>query len=221
MIKAIIFDYDGTLSNRIESAYKKYQVDCRLLFSNLDPNGIELEAIVQRCMTWDEFGTINKKHIYEQLNKAYNLNINVDEWVDNWYKTFHKYQVLQRDCKEILQKLSKKYRLGCITNGNSFTQHIKLDETGLKDYFEVVLVSGDYGIHKPDKEIFLMASDKLGIKPEEIAFIGDTFATDILGAHRAGMHPIWFFNDPLRYSDTNVTRIYSFYELLETFGVEE
>ncbi len=220
MIKAILFDYDGTLSNRIESAYKKYKADVIEIFPDLDPEGIELEAIVQRCMTWDEFGTIDKRHIYANLKKAYNLDIDVEEWVEKWYKTFHLYQVLQTDCKEILEKLSKKYRLGCITNGNSYTQHIKLDYTGLKDFFEVVLVSGDYKIHKPEKEIFLMASEKLGLKPEEIAFIGDTFATDILGAHRANMKPIWFFNDPLRYSDTNVTRIYSFHELLEAFQVD-
>ncbi|NLC97132.1 MAG: HAD family hydrolase [Erysipelotrichaceae bacterium] len=220
MIKAILFDYDGTLSNRIESGYKKYQADCREIFPDLDPNGIELEAIIQRCMTWDEYGTINKRHVYTQLKEAYNLDIDVEKWVENWYNTFHLYQVLQRDCKEILKKLSQHYKLGCVTNGNSYTQHIKLDYTNLKECFDVVFVSGDYGIHKPDKKLFLMAADELGIKPEEIAFVGDTFATDILGAHRAGMHPIWFFNDPLRYSDTQVTRIYSFYELLETFGIE-
>lgn len=46
MIKAILFDYDGTLSNRIESAYKKYKADVIEIFPDLDPEGIELDIML-------------------------------------------------------------------------------------------------------------------------------------------------------------------------------
>lgn len=220
MIKAILFDYDGTLSNRMKSAYNKYKADCKEIFPELDPNGVEFDAIVQRCLNWDEFGTITKSHVYENLNRVYKVNVDVGKYMDKWVKEFPLYQVLQKDCKEIVEKLGKKYRLGVITNGSSYSQHAKLENTGLKKYFECVFVSGDYGIHKPNKEIFLMAAKEMNLKPEEIAFIGDTYATDILGAHRAGMYPVWFFNDPLRVSDADIKRIHHFDELLEIFDVE-
>lgn len=218
-IKAILFDFDGTLSNRVESAYRKYKADIIELFPDLDPNGVELEAIVQRCMTWDEYGTINKKHVFEQLKKHYKLDFDLDKQVEKWYKTFHLYQVLQNDCIEILKKLSKKYKLGIITNGDSVSQALKIDYLNLREYFDFVIISGDYGIHKPDERLYHIAAEKFDLPCENIAFVGDTFATDILGAYRANMKPIWFFNDPLRSSDSDVTRIYSFDELTEVFGV--
>ncbi|MCI6271350.1 MAG: HAD family hydrolase [Erysipelotrichaceae bacterium] len=220
MIKGILFDFDGTLSNRVESAYRKYKDDVIELFPHLDKDGVEIEAIVQRCMTWDEYGTINKKHVYEQLKSHYNLDYDVKEMIKKWYDTFHLYQVLQNDCIDILKKLKKKYRLGIITNGDSNLQRKKIEYLGLDKYFEFVLVSGDKGNHKPDKTIFIEGAQKLGLSCEEVAFVGDTYATDILGAYRANMMPIWYFNDPLRFSDSNVTRIYNFEELLEIFDYQ-
>ena len=134
-VKAILFDFDGTLSNRVESAYRKYKSDVAELFKDLDPNGVELEAIVQRCMTWDEYGTINKRHVFEQLKKHYQLDFDVDRQVRKWYETFHLFQVLQNNCIEILGKLSEKYRLGIVTNGDVVSQNLKIDYLDLRKYF--------------------------------------------------------------------------------------
>ena len=50
MIKAILFDYDGTLSNRRRAAYDMYK-DCVMRMKpELDPDGIELESIVQHSI---------------------------------------------------------------------------------------------------------------------------------------------------------------------------
>lgn len=50
---------------------------------------------------------------------------------------------------------------------------------------------GDYGIQKPDRRIFEIAAERLGLPVSEIAFVGDTFYKDISGAIRAGMMPVW------------------------------
>ena len=62
-----------------------------------------------------------------------------------------------------------------------------------------------------------MIAEKLGVACDEIAFVGDTFYTDILGAYRANMLPIWFFTDTHRVSDHDIKRIFSLKELLEIF----
>ena len=63
----------------------------------------------------------------------------------------------------------------------------------------------------------LEVAEKLGVACDEIAFVGDTFYTDILGAYRANMLPIWFFTDTHRVSDHDIKRIFSLKELLEIF----
>lgn len=217
MIKAILFDYDGTLSNRLLSAYRKYQDVAKKIFPHLVDNPLELEGIVQRMMTWDEYGTISKKHVFEQLNKKYDLNLDIDYWVNEWYETFHLFNVLQDDCLEVLSELHKKYKIGCITNGPVKSQLIKLEYTKVIDYFDVCLISQEVGIDKPDKRIFELAANKLGLSCDEIAFVGDNFYADIVGAYRAGMEPIWFFTDNKRISDIPVKRIYEFKDLLKIF----
>lgn len=217
MIKGILFDFDGTLSNRIESAYRKYTDEVKRFFPTVHDK-MELEAIVQRCMTWDEYGTIAKRHVFEQLKKHYHLDFDVDAKVKQWYETFHQYQVLQEDCIEILKTLRKHYRLGVITNGESVSQALKIDYLDLRQYFDVVLISGDVGIHKPEVGIYELAAEKMGLPCEEIAFVGDTFNTDILGAYRSGMEPVWFFSDPYRKSDLPVKRITQLKELLDLYN---
>ena len=45
--------------------------------------------------------------------------------------------------------------------------------------------------------------------------LGDTFATDIIGAYRAGMQPIWIFANPGQQCQADLPRIYRIEELLD------
>lgn len=88
MIKGILFDFDGTLSNRVESAYFMYRWMVHEMLPEMDVHDIEFERIVQRCMLWDEYGTINKTHVLEMLKKHYVPDLDVETWKDKWYATF-------------------------------------------------------------------------------------------------------------------------------------
>lgn len=50
--------------------------------------------------------------------------------------------------------------------------------------------SGQVGVEKPDPRIFEIALDSLDLPPEEIWYVGDTPAFDVVGARRAGLRPI-------------------------------
>ena len=89
-------------------------------------------------------------------------------------------------------KLKKEYKLGIVTNGAGRTQNAKIDSLKLRDYFDTVLVSGDFKAAKPDPSIYRQAASDLKLECSEIAFIGDTFARDLLGAINVGMMPPWF-----------------------------
>lgn len=89
-----------------------------------------------------------------------------------------------------LEVLSDSYRMALVTNGASYVQREKLRVSGLADYFEVVVVSGDIGVKKPDASVFRRAAELLG-SGEGTVMIGDSLVHDIVGALGAGYRAIW------------------------------
>lgn len=75
-----------------------------------------------------------------------------------------------------------------------------LDRLGIGKYFKKVWSSADYGKIKPDRGFFEQAietvlKDNPGNQRSDIVFLGDTFETDVTGAHDAGINAIWFDHD--------------------------
>ena len=78
-----------------------------------------------------------------------------------------------------------------------------MDESGLRPYLDLVIVSGDVGVHKPDPALFLYACDKVQLPPVDCMYVGDHPVNDIAGALSAGMQAVrmnwgWFKDQDLR-----------------------
>lgn len=91
---------------------------------------------------------------------------------------------------------SNGYLLGLITNGPADFQGEKLDKTGLRDFFDVIVISGNEPKPKPHPSIFARALEELGCAPEKAVYVGDSPVSDVCGARGAGMIPVW-----IRYYD--------------------
>ena len=101
-------------------------------------------------------------------------------------------QRLFNDVDELLAVARKaQVRLGLITNGASDSQREKLRVLDLERWFEVVVVSGEVGIAKPDVSAFGLAIDKLGVERESVWHVGDSLTTDVAGAKAAGIIAVW------------------------------
>jgi len=96
------------------------------------------------------------------------------------------------DTIEILKYLQKKYKLHLITNGFAEVQWIKIERSGLKPFFEHIIVSEEVGTQKPDKAIFELAMNRAATHAGECIMIGDNYNTDIVGAQNAGMDQVFF-----------------------------
>ncbi|MCR4702890.1 MAG: HAD family hydrolase [Saccharofermentans sp.] len=71
-----------------------------------------------------------------------------------------------------------------------------LKQHGIEKYFEKIWSSADFGRVKPCPEFFEMAIGEIlkqypDTTREDIVFIGDTYETDITGAHNAGLKTVW------------------------------
>jgi putative hydrolase of the HAD superfamily len=60
-------------------------------------------------------------------------------------------------------------------------------ELGVRPHIDLLLDSGTIGVEKPDRRIFDMARDAFGAGENETLHLGDSIATDVLGADAAGI----------------------------------
>ena len=62
----------------------------------------------------------------------------------------------------------------------------------LDAHIDVLVVSEEVGVSKPDPKIFEVALERLGISADKAVMIGDSWAADVAGALAADIRPIWF-----------------------------
>ena len=61
-----------------------------------------------------------------------------------------------------------------------------LQDEGLATFFDVIMLSCDFGIRKPAPEILLEATKKMNLMPENCAYVGDRPDWDVVAARKAG-----------------------------------
>lgn len=218
MIKAVLFDFDETLQDRTE-AFEKYM---DMFFSEFLPNlsADELEKRKEDMRLTGNGGYVHREKWYQSLIDMWNWeNAPEKSVLANHYDTkFGGCDVIFPESEELLKELKRRgFIVGVITNGPSKLQNHKMDTSGLRPYCDIVVVSGDIGIHKPDPGIFTYTADKLGLKPEECLYVGDHPVNDIQGALAAGFSALrmnfgWFENLDLR---PDVPVIDNIYDTLE------
>ncbi len=92
--------------------------------------------------------------------------------------------------RKVLETLKKDHALVLVSNfyGNL---NVVLEEMGLDGIFDDVIESAVVNVRKPDPEIYQLGIDALGLNPDEITAVGDSFAKDIVPAHKVGLHTVW------------------------------
>ncbi len=67
-----------------------------------------------------------------------------------------------------------------------------LDAFGLTEDADVVVISAEHGLEKPDSRIFELALTALGVGADQAAHVGDTWRDDVVAARQAGMGAVWY-----------------------------
>ena len=111
-------------------------------------------------------------------------------------------------------------RLGIVSNADGMMgprlAQLELCQVGpgIGVDIECVVDSGNVGVMKPDPRIFQAAIDLLGLEPDQVWYVGDMPAIDVVGARRARIRP--YLMDPLGlHLDAGYDRISSLAALAE------
>lgn len=81
--------------------------------------------------------------------------------------------------------------LGMITNGDAAQQREKLRRFDLERHFRVIVIEGEFGRGKPDREVFAHALEVLGVEARQTWMVGDNLEFDIGGAQALGARGVW------------------------------
>jgi hypothetical protein len=90
-----------------------------------------------------------------------------------------------------LARLSQSYTLGMVGNADGHLELV-LPRLGLARFFPFIVDSGNERFKKPDREIFLLALDRLGYLPSAALYVGDNetaFGASHLGPARSQPSP--------------------------------
>jgi HAD superfamily hydrolase (TIGR01509 family) len=91
-----------------------------------------------------------------------------------------------------LDALRSRYRMAVLSNfDHGPAVEAALAGFGIRDRFDVVVVSADVGWRKPHPEIFRETLRRMRLGPDQAIFVGDTPEADVLGPQRIGMDAIW------------------------------
>jgi putative hydrolase of the HAD superfamily len=204
MIKAVLFDFDETLQDRTE-AFEHYM---NTFFDTFRPNltDKEREKCKEDMRITGKGGYVNRVEWCALLTDMWGWKDAppAKELAEHYDVTFGDHNVIFKNSKPVMQELKNRgYIVGVVTNGPSYLQNHKMDMSGLREFCDIVVVSGDVGVHKPDPELLRYTARQLNLKPDECIYVGDHPINDIKCALEAGMEPIrmnygWFKDQDLR-----------------------
>lgn len=94
--------------------------------------------------------------------------------------------------RKMLGALRERFALAVVTDAQSVWARAELHKVGLLDYFDPIVVSGDHGFRKPDRRLFQIALDQLGVAPDNAIYVGNDMYRDVFGAREAGMRTVLY-----------------------------
>lgn len=206
MIKAVLWDVDGTLLNFEKT--EKYAV--RKCFSLFDLGECTDEMIARYSVInrgfWErlERGELTKAQVlrgrFEEFFKAENIAFDrIDDFNAEYQVRLGDKFFFCDNGQETVKALKNKVKQYAVTNGTAVAQERKLCKSGLIDVFDGVFISDKVGAEKPCKEFFDRVWEKIGeYSSNEVMIVGDSLTSDMQGGNNAGVLCCWYnpYNTP-------------------------
>ncbi|MGM9929522.1 MAG: HAD family hydrolase [Bacillus sp. (in: firmicutes)] len=179
MLKAIIFDFDGTVADSLPICIHAF----KSVFKEFDQKDYTTEDIIgmfgppEAALISNNLLSDKKEEAVERYYEIYVKEHN--QWVDN-----------NEEIKNMLKQLRKQgYLLGLVTGKSRRGLDYSLKALGMDQLFDVELAGDEVAQPKPHSEGVQKALDLLGVKNTEAVYIGDS-DFDIQAARGAGVSSI-------------------------------
>jgi len=177
VLKAVMFDWDGTLYDSVIPTYESYLV--------------VMDAFDLPQVTLDEFREQSRPNYHDYY---LHLGIREDEWAaadETWmncYASHKKNCVLYEGTARALRELKEmNLKLGLVSSGSRERVTREISEQGVESHFDAMSFGDDVGFEhgKPAPETLLMAIEHTRVAASEVLYVGD-MVEDILMGKKAG-----------------------------------
>ncbi|MFZ1731248.1 MAG: YjjG family noncanonical pyrimidine nucleotidase [Bacteroidota bacterium] len=95
------------------------------------------------------------------------------------------------DAEETVLAMKERYTLVLVTNGLTTVQRRRFAAAPITRHFDLILISEELGVAKPDPAIFIPAMKEFALLPEDVLLVGDSTSSDMPAALNAGMDFCW------------------------------
>ncbi|MDD2636364.1 MAG: YjjG family noncanonical pyrimidine nucleotidase [Bacteroidales bacterium] len=190
-----IWDFDANSLETIQEIFTKHKLirystfnDFHKIYREINDNlwrDYRDNKITKDELSWQRFYLTNK--YFGNINESLSKSMSKDYISISPTKT----QMLP-NAIPTLEYLQKKYKLHIITNGFTDVQYNKLENCGIKKYFNSIFTSEEVGCNKPNTKFFNYSLLKTGANTSNSIVIGDDIEVDIKGASAVGIDTIWF-----------------------------
>ncbi len=213
MIKAILWDIDGTILDFKQAEYYGMKI-CFVHFGL----GECTDEMIQRYSDinnkyWEllELGEIEKEKVFTERFREF---FETEGIAFTKFEEFHleyrrqlKDIVIFRDKGyDLIKELKGQIRQYAVTNGSYSVQKYKLEKAGLKELFDDCFISDQIGVEKPNVEFFNHVKKSIGdIKDSEMIIVGDSLTSDMKGGNNAGILCCWY--NPFEKENTKGVKI--------------
>jgi putative hydrolase of the HAD superfamily len=226
--KHIFFDFDNTLwdfthnsKESLNDVFIKYELsnyfsDFNDFFEKYEKTNLKLwedyrkGKISKETLSIRRFSIILDEVKYPDFTLAQKLNS------DYLTLTTTKTKIIDY-AFNVLNYLKNKYLIHIITDGFFEVQIVKLKTSKLSPFISNVITAEEVGFLKPSIELFEEALESVKAKKEESIMIGDSYESDILGAHNAGIDQI--FLNPDNRTDLKIKPTYTISNLNEIMDI--
>jgi HAD superfamily hydrolase (TIGR01549 family) len=210
-IKAIFFDFDGTLRHSnpssMETFYRfvdeegyatspKQRLEGARWVNEYWAESEELRKDLARFGPWQDNGEFWLNHARRHLlalgspeAQAVELATKVTQRMHSEYEPV---DCVHADVPSVLGNLRKAgFSLAVVSNRSRPYDEL-MAALDLTQFFEFWIAAGELGTFKPDPAVLHHAAERAGVNANQTAYVGDNYYADVLGARAAGMHPVLF-----------------------------
>lgn len=193
-MKAIVLDMYGVIVKQTGDDFVPY---VQQTFPNLSEEEI--------CTSWfkADIGEMTSIEVWKAIGFQGDLEKIEEEYLDTIE--------LSDGFSDFIEQVKNKYKLAIISNDSSRWSKYLREKFDINRYFDVISISGDLKIQKPDERIFLYTIEKLGVNAEDCIYVDDRTA-NLDAAKKVGMNSILLNNRNVSYEGVSVN---SFDELVK------
>ena len=197
-IRAISFDVDGTLQD-FDGMMRHALGEVLKELARLDTEAAQALDVERMIAIRDEvherlrgrvadLNAVREESIKQALREAGRADDELGSHLAQvYFRSRDEARAIFPDVRPALELLARSYRLGLLSNGNSYAEDL-----GIGDLVSFEVFSQDnHGIEKPDPRIFDIAVAASGFEPRQVLHVGDSIENDVDGASNAGVAAVW------------------------------